>query len=85
MHRNTGEASMSCARSQLPSLVAAGTIALVTLFFTDLLAYLPNAARTLSVYVSLIVTNCIVLGRAEAFAMHNPVRPSIVDALHRRA
>lgn len=32
------------ARSQLPSLVAAGTIALVMLFFTDLLAYLPNAA-----------------------------------------
>jgi sulfate permease, SulP family len=34
----------SGARSQLPSLVAAGTIALVLLFFTDLLAYLPNAA-----------------------------------------
>ena len=32
------------ARSQLPSLIAAGTIALVMLFFTDLLAYLPNAA-----------------------------------------
>jgi MFS superfamily sulfate permease-like transporter len=32
------------ARSQLPSLVAAGTIAVVMLFFTDLLAYLPNAA-----------------------------------------
>jgi high affinity sulfate transporter 1 len=32
------------ARSQLPSLVAAGTILLVMLFFTDLLAYLPNAA-----------------------------------------
>ena len=34
----------SGARSQLPSLVAAGTITLVMLFFTDLLAYLPNAA-----------------------------------------
>jgi high affinity sulfate transporter 1 len=34
----------SGARSQLPSLVAAGTIALVMLFFTDVLAYLPNAA-----------------------------------------
>jgi sulfate permease, SulP family len=32
------------ARSQIPSLVAAGTILLVMLFFTDLLAYLPNAA-----------------------------------------
>ena len=53
----------------------------VTIIDQLLTAYLPNAARTLSVYVSLIVTNCIVLGRAEAFAMHNPVRPSIVDAL----
>ena len=34
----------SGAKSQLPSLVAAGTIALVLLFFTDLLAFLPNAA-----------------------------------------
>jgi MFS superfamily sulfate permease-like transporter len=34
----------SGARSQLPSLVAAGTIAVVLLFFTDLLAFLPNAA-----------------------------------------
>lgn len=35
----------SCgARSQLPSLIAAGTVALVMLFFTDLLAFLPNAA-----------------------------------------
>jgi SulP family sulfate permease len=34
----------SGARSQLPSLVAAGTIAIVMLFFTDVLAYLPNAA-----------------------------------------
>jgi SulP family sulfate permease len=32
------------AKSQLPSLVAAGTIAVVMLFFTDMLAYLPNAA-----------------------------------------
>jgi SulP family sulfate permease len=34
----------SGAKSQLPSLVAAGTIAVVMLFFTDVLAYLPNAA-----------------------------------------
>jgi high affinity sulfate transporter 1 len=34
----------SGARSQLPSLIAAGTIAVVMLFFTDVLAYLPNAA-----------------------------------------
>lgn len=53
----------------------------VTVIDQLLTAYLPEQAKTLSVYVSLIVTNCIVLGRAEAFAMHNPVRLSIVDAL----
>ena len=53
----------------------------VTVIDQLLTAYLPDQAKTLSVYVSLIVTNCIVLGRAEAFAMHNPVRLSIVDAL----
>jgi Na+-transporting NADH:ubiquinone oxidoreductase subunit D len=31
--------------------------------------------------VGLIITNCIVLGRAEAFALQNPVGPSILDAL----
>lgn len=53
----------------------------VTVIDQVLTAFLPDAARTLSVYISLIVTNCIVLGRAEAFAMHNPVRPSIADAI----
>lgn len=53
----------------------------VTVIDQALTAFLPDAARTLSVYISLIVTNCIVLGRAEAFAMHNPVRPSIADAI----
>jgi Na+-transporting NADH:ubiquinone oxidoreductase subunit D len=33
------------------------------------------------VFVGLIVTNCIVLGRAETFAMHNPPGPSALDAL----
>jgi len=59
-------------------IVIASAVTVIDQFLT---AYLPDAARTLSVYISLIVTNCIVLGRAEAFAMHNPVRPSIVDAL----
>lgn len=53
----------------------------VTVIDQLLTAYLPDTARTLSVYVSLIVTNCIVLGRAEACAMHNPVRVSVADAI----
>ena len=43
-----------------------------------LLAFAPGV---LSVFVGLIVTNCLVLGRAEAFALHNPPGPSIGDAL----
>jgi len=53
----------------------------VTVIHQILLAYLPGAAHTLNVYISLIVTNCIVLGRAEAFALHNPARHSMLDAL----
>jgi Na+-transporting NADH:ubiquinone oxidoreductase subunit D len=53
----------------------------VTIIDQLLKAYMPDAARTLSVYISLIVTNCIVLGRAEACAMKNGVRHSIADAI----
>ena len=41
----------------------------------------PDISRVLSVFVGLIITNCIVLGRIEAYALHNPVGPSFVDAL----
>jgi Na+-transporting NADH:ubiquinone oxidoreductase subunit D len=44
-------------------------------------AFAPDTAEVLTVFVGLIVTNCIILGRAEAFAMHNPVAPSLADAL----
>ena len=44
-------------------------------------AFAFELSRALSVFVGLIVTNCLVLGRAEAFAMHNPVGPSVTDAL----
>lgn len=44
-------------------------------------AYFFELSRALSVFVGLIVTNCVVLGRAEAFAMRNPVGPSVMDAL----
>jgi Na+-transporting NADH:ubiquinone oxidoreductase subunit D len=53
----------------------------VTVIDQLLSAFLPDAARTLSVYISLIVTNCIVLGRAEACAMKNSVGTSILDAI----
>jgi Na+-transporting NADH:ubiquinone oxidoreductase subunit D len=44
-------------------------------------AYAPGMARTLSVFVGLIVTNCIVLGRAEAFAIKNTVTMSLLDGI----
>jgi Na+-transporting NADH:ubiquinone oxidoreductase subunit D len=44
-------------------------------------AYLFSISKRLSVFVSLIVTNCIVLGRAESFAMRNPPLPSLLDGL----
>jgi Na+-transporting NADH:ubiquinone oxidoreductase subunit D len=44
-------------------------------------AYAYELSKQLSVFVGLIITNCIVLGRAEAFASQNPVWPSFLDAV----
>ncbi len=44
-------------------------------------AYFYGLSQRLSVFVSLIATNCIVLGRTESFARTNPPLPSMVDAL----
>ena len=44
-------------------------------------AYVPDIYETLGLFIPLIVVNCIVLGRAEAFASKNPVWPSLLDGL----
>lgn len=44
-------------------------------------AYLFDISRQLSVFVGLIITNCIIMGRAEAFAMQNEPRASVLDGL----
>jgi electron transport complex protein RnfE len=44
-------------------------------------AYLPSLNKALGVYIPLIVVNCIILGRAEAYASKNPVLPSVFDGL----
>jgi Na+-transporting NADH:ubiquinone oxidoreductase subunit D len=44
-------------------------------------AYAYELAKQLSVFIGLIITNCIVLGRAEAYASKNPVWPSFLDAV----
>ena len=44
-------------------------------------AYMYDISKQLSVFVGLIITNCIVMGRAEAFAMQNPPGKSFLDGL----
>ncbi len=43
-------------------------------------AYFAEISRALSVFVGLITTNCLVLGRTEAYARHHPPVPAMVDA-----
>ena len=54
---------------------------LVILVDQFLKAYDYETSKTLSVFVGLIITNCIVMGRAEAFAMQNPPGISFLDGL----
>ena len=51
----------------------------VTIVQLVMQAYVPDIYETLGLFIPLIVVNCIVLGRAEAFASKNPVFPSILD------
>ena len=58
--------------------IIAGFVTVVDLF---LQAYIPALAESLGVFIPLIVVNCMVLGRAEAFASKNGVLASAVDGL----
>ena len=53
----------------------------VTIVDLVMQAYAPSLSKSLGVFVQLIVVNCIILGRAEAFANKNNVKDSIRDAL----
>ncbi len=53
---------------------------LVTIVSEILKAFAYDMYKELSVFIGLIITNCIVMGRAEAFAVKNPVRYSTIDA-----
>ncbi|MBP5359899.1 MAG: NADH:ubiquinone reductase (Na(+)-transporting) subunit D [Bacteroidaceae bacterium] len=55
--------------------------ALVTIVSMVLKAYFYDVSVQLSVYVGLIITNCILMGRLEAFAMQNKVLPSLLDGI----
>ena len=55
--------------------------ALVIMVQQFLLAYNYDVSKKLSVFIGLIITNCILMGRLEAFAMHNKPRPSFLDGI----
>ena len=79
-------ASVSLIRKQIPTniriIVQMTIIASLVIVVDQLLkAYAFDLSKRLSVFVGLIITNCIVMGRAEAYAMKNPVWPSILDGL----
>ena len=44
-------------------------------------AYVYDVSKQLSVYVGLIITNCIIMGRVEAFALSNKPLPSLLDGI----
>ena len=87
----TSVAALSCAaisliRNRIPNnirIIVHMTIIASLVILTDQLlrAYAFETSKQLSVFVGLIITNCIVLGRAEAFAMKNPVGMSFLDGL----
>jgi Na+-transporting NADH:ubiquinone oxidoreductase subunit D len=78
--------AISLIRSQIPRsvrLIVQITIIASLVIVTDqvLRAYAFELSRQLSVFVGLIVTNCIVLGRAESFAMHRGPGASLLDGI----
>lgn len=77
---------ISLLRNHLPNsirLILQITIIASLVIVVDevLQAYFFDLSQQLSIFVSLIVTNCIVLGRVEAFAMRNQPLPSMMDGL----
>lgn len=77
---------ISLIRNQVPTnirLIVQMTIIASLVIVVDqcLQAFAYEISKQLSVFVGLIITNCIVLGRAEAFAMKNPPVPSLIDGI----
>ncbi len=86
-----GVTGMSCLtvsiiKDLIPRKVRMITQVLIIAFYTvivDLVlkAYVPEVSKTLGPYVGLIITNCIIMGRAEAFAQSNPPLPALWDGI----
>ena len=78
--------AVSAIRTHIPSsirIIVQLTIIASLVIVTDqvLKAFVYDISKQLSVFVGLIITNCIKMGRAEAFAMQNPPRISALDGL----
>lgn len=65
-------------RMMVSTLIIASYVILVDIV---LKAYMPDVSRQLGPYVGLIITNCIIMGRAEAFAMNNKPFLSFADGI----
>ncbi len=77
---------ISSIRNIVPKQVRISTFILIIATFVTIVDYLIQAISldlhsALGAFISLIVVNCIILGRAEAFASKNPVGASIADGL----
>ena len=77
---------VSIIRNKIPAsvriIVQLTIIATLVIMIDQILkAFLFDISKQLSVFVGLIVTNCIVMGRAEAFAMQNSPKYSFIDGL----
>lgn len=78
--------TISLVRYQIPNSVRIGlqimVIATLVIIVDQILkAYFFDLSKQLSIYVGLIITNCIVMGRAEGFAMSNPPISSFFDGI----
>ena len=78
--------TISLLRQYIPSsiriIVQLTVISTLVALIDNLLgAYMYDISKSLSVFVALIITNCIVMGRADGFAMQNGVKESFMDGL----
>jgi Na+-translocating ferredoxin:NAD+ oxidoreductase subunit E len=77
---------ISLLRKLIPSKIRIPAFIVVIAGFVTIIdmimhAYTPGLYKTLGIFIPLIVVNCVILGRAEAYASQNPVVPSIFDGL----
>lgn len=81
-----GNIIVSLLRNVIPSririIVQLVVVASLVIIVNEVLkAFLPDVSEKLSVFVGLIITNCIIMGRLEAFALGNKPWPSLLDAI----